>query len=126
MSWLVRALVLCAACSSPSELFGPPTGATCPTPSTLTYANFGEPFMTSYCIGCHSSTLMGAQRHGAPLLHDFDTQAGILPFIAHIDETTASGPDATNTAMPPDGTTPTTPTLAERQMLGEWLACGAP
>jgi hypothetical protein len=34
-----------------------------------------------------------------------------------------SGPDATNEQMPPDGTAPT---LAERQQLAEWLACGAP
>jgi uncharacterized membrane protein len=124
-AWLgALAIVLLAACGQ-DDVFGPPTGATCPSTSasSLTYANFGQPFMTSYCTRCHSSQLMGAERQGAPLLHDFDTPQGIAPFIAHIDETTASGPDATNTSMPPDAPTPT---LAERQMLGEWLACGAP
>ncbi len=115
-------LLLLVACNS-GELLGPPTGATCPPASTLTYGNFGEPFMTTYCVSCHSSTLMGSQRHGAPLLHDFDTWYGIMPFISHIDETTAAGPAATNTAMP---MADPTPTLGERTMLGEWLACGAP
>jgi hypothetical protein len=123
MSRLAACLLLGLAACTSEELFGPPTGSTCPATSTLTYDTFGEPFMTSYCTRCHSSTLMGSERQGAPLLHDFNTRSGILAFISHIDETTASGPDATNTQMPADGATPT---LAERQMLGEWLACGAP
>ena len=39
------------------------------------------------------------------------------------DETTASGPAATNTGMPPDKPFPT---MMERQQLGEWIACGMP
>ena len=41
----------------------------------------------------------------------------------HIDETTAAGPAATNTGMPPDKPSPT---LEERKQLGEWIACGLP
>ena len=119
---IVIALALATGCND-TVLLGPPTEATCPPDSTLTYAGFGEPFMTSYCIRCHSSTLMGPDRQGAPLLHDFNTLYGILPFISHIDETAASGPMATNTSMPVGDPTPS---LDERTMLGEWLACGAP
>lgn len=104
-------------------LLGPPTQSVCPPDSTLTYVNFGQPFMTNYCIQCHSSKLMGPDRMGAPLLHDFDTLYGIQPFVSHIDETTASGPAATNTSMP---MAPPAPSQAEREMLGEWLACGIP
>jgi len=118
MIWL---LVL-VGCDQP-VLFGPPTEAACPSDSTLTYATFGQPFMESYCTRCHSSTLMGAARMGAPLLHDFDTLPGITIFTAHIDETAAAGPAATNTAMPIGDPTPS---LDERKLLGEWLACGCP
>jgi hypothetical protein len=38
----------------------------------------------------------------------------------HIDETSAAGPAATNTSMPPTGTKPTE---EERRNLGIWLAC---
>jgi hypothetical protein len=128
MGWLamtVRGLLVVLAlwgCND-TVLFGPPTESTCPTDSTLTYATFGQPFMESYCVRCHSSTLMGSARMGAPLLHDFNTLPGITIFISHIDETAAAGPAATNTSMPNGDPTPS---LAERTMLGEWLACGAP
>ena len=45
---------------------GTPTGAACPSPQTLTYDNFGRQFMTSYCLRCHSETVKGATRNGAP------------------------------------------------------------
>ncbi len=101
--------------------FGPPTEATCPEGSTLTWESFGQDFMTTYCTECHASTLMGADRQGAPLYHDFDTLDGVLPVLDHIDWKAASGPAATNELMPPAGNP--TPTLEERQQLGEWLAC---
>ena len=119
---LVALGVAAAACSEP-PLFGPPTESVCPPASTLTYQSFGKPFMEAYCTRCHDSDLVGADRHGAPSFHDFDTIFGIRAVSEHIDETAASGPAATNTSMPNEGTRPT---LAERQQLGEWLACGAP
>jgi hypothetical protein len=60
---------------------------------------------------------------GAPAFHDFDTIEGIRAVSNHIDEAAGAGPAATNEAMPESGTKPT---LAERQMLAEWIACGAP
>lgn len=115
-------LLTLAACG-PDSVFGPPTESVCPPSSTLTYESFGKGFMTQYCTRCHSSELMGADRQGAPSFHDFDTLYGIRAVSDHIDETTASGPAATNTGMPPD--TPA-PTLDERKQLGEWIACGMP
>jgi cytochrome c5 len=103
-----------------SAAVGEATGATCD--DTLTYDNFGKEFFASYCLSCHSSKLSGATaRSGAPSDHNFDTLQGIQANIDHIDETTAAGPSATNTAMPPGGG----PTLEERTKLGQWLACGA-
>ena len=110
-------------CSGEEAEFGPPTNATCPPGSTLTYANFGQQFMQSYCTRCHSSTLTGAARMGAPAFHDYDMLSGIRAVADHIDETTGSGPAATNEFMPPNGTKPS---LAERQMLAEWIACQTP
>jgi hypothetical protein len=111
-----------AGCGS-QPLFGPPTETVCPPGSTLTYDNFGRTFMESYCTECHSSELTGADRQGAPSFHDFDTIFGIRAVSNHIDETTASGPAATNDSMPPHDPRPT---LAEREMLAEWIACAMP
>ncbi|NVB80713.1 MAG: hypothetical protein HOV81_20120 [Kofleriaceae bacterium] len=105
------------------EVLGPSTETQCPPTSTLTYASFGQPFMTSYCTRCHSSTLTGADRMGAPAFHDFDTQIGIQQVADHVDQVAGSGPAATNESMPPDGAKPT---LDERKKLAEWIACGAP
>jgi cytochrome c5 len=102
---------------------GMPTGSTCPTTQTLTYANFGQAFFDSYCQRCHASTVTGPARMGAPADHVFDMVQDIQLLSHHIDELAAAGPDAVNTEMPPDGAKPTE---AERRQLGEWLACGAP
>jgi hypothetical protein len=110
-------------CCEEAEINGPPTGAVCPTPSTLTYNNFGKQFMESYCTRCHDSAKTGDARMGAPEFHDFDTLFGIKAVSNHIDEVAASGPNATNDAMPEENPKPS---LAERQMLGEWIACGMP
>jgi uncharacterized membrane protein len=99
------------------------TGATCPQGSTITAQNFGNAFLNQYCNRCHSSTLSGAARQQAPVGMDFDTPAGVREHLKDIDASSASGPNRTNTEMPPNGTRPT---ADERKKLGEWLACGAP
>ena len=116
-------LVLLAGCEQDEPLFGPPTEAECPPASTLTYESFGKPFMEAYCTRCHSSELVGEDRNGAPSFHDFDTIYGIRVVSDHIDETTAAGPAAVNDSMPPDGDRPS---LEERELLGQWIACGMP
>jgi len=110
-------------CTEETAVLGPATGATCPPASTLTYASFGQAFMESYCTRCHSSTLSGADRNGATAFHDFDTRLGVVQVADHIDQAAGSGPNATNDQMPPDGAMPS---VAEREMLAEWIACSAP
>lgn len=101
-----------------------PTGTACPEEGTeLTYEDFGENFFSTYCLGCHSEQLEGADRGGAPSDYNFDTVELIRQHAEHIDETTAVGPDASNSYMPPAGDKPSE---AVRKQLGEWLACGAP
>ena len=97
---------------------GRPTGATCPTASPPTYADFGRTFFATYCMGCHSAA--ANDRHGAPAELNWDTQAEVDAHLAEIDREAASGPSATNRLMPeaePD------PTDDERKTLGEFLAC---
>jgi uncharacterized membrane protein len=119
------AFMICVLAGCPQDdIWGPPTETVCPPGgTTLTYTDFGKPFMEKYCTRCHSSELVGADRMGAPSFHDFDSIYGIRAVANHIDETTASGPAATNLGMPPDKPAPT---LDERKQLAEWIACGAP
>lgn len=118
-------LVAVWSCASDSDgpASGGPSGALCPTSSTLAYDSFGRAFMEQYCTRCHSSMRTGAAREGAPSDHDFDALAGIKSAIEHIDEQAAGGPDHVNTSMPPSEPRPSE---AERRQLGEWLACDAP
>ena len=114
---LVLVLVLAAACSE-----GAPSGATCPPDNPPTYASFGQQFMTTYCTSCHSAN--STNRHGAPASQNYDTEADVVRHAAEIDEVAANGPDANNTSMPELGGTVTRkPTAAEREMLGQFLAC---
>ncbi|MEI9950289.1 MAG: cytochrome c [Pseudomonadota bacterium] len=93
---------------------GDPTGSTCPTDSTLTYAAFGQPFVEKYCLSCHGA--------GGPETPTLSTLAQIRSNLDVIDRAAAAGPKAVNTYMPDGGSVPE----AERRLLGEWLACGAP
>jgi hypothetical protein len=109
-----------AACGDNDQHGVGTSGASCPGGNTLTYDSFGRNFMAKYCLGCHSSSKMGADRQGAPADHNFDTLSAIRTFAAHIDERAAAGPSAVNTAMPP---IEPKPTEEERRHLGQWLAC---
>ncbi len=102
------------------EPVGPPSEATCPDGSTLTYENFGEEFFTKYCNRCHSKDVKGADRMSAPADHNFDTLEEVELLAQHIDQLAAAG-KVTNTKMP---ISDPKPTLEERKKLGEWIACG--
>src|SRR4051812_31954498 len=113
----LRALILLAlvvavgvACGGASA-----TGATCPPSSTLTYETFGKAFFEANCNRCHSASTKGQ----SPL---YDNDGLIRANAKKIDEQAASGPDATNDQMPNDGDI----AKADREKLGQWLACGAP
>jgi hypothetical protein len=116
---------LLAACDGNDDDGGheTPSGAVCAEGSTLTWDNFAEDFFASYCTRCHSTTLSGAARNGAPNDHNFDSVEMVRDEIDHTDEQAAAGPDSVNTLMPISGPAPTE---EERRKLGEWLACGAP
>ena len=93
-------------------------GRGCPEDSVLTWQNFGQPFLFDHCVGCHSSVLPEAQRAGATEGVDLETQAFAQ---AWLDRIYARAGDA-NETMPPVDSVPE----GDRELLGDWLACGAP
>ena len=125
-------LLFFAACTG-SEPTSTNTVCPDPDPGTLTWDNFGKPFMEKYCVWCHSSTLTRSKRNGAPLYHDFDSLMGVLQTPDHIDQQTGIGPAASNHFMPPvrcpsepGGALAVNcqqPTDDERRQLAEWIAC---
>ena len=84
--------------------------------SSLTYQNFGEPFMANWCNGCHSSGLPSGMRQLAPADVNFDTLAEIRAQSVAILVTTV-----TDVTMPPEGG----PSDDERALLSQWMDCGA-
>jgi len=115
VSCLVAAVTL-GACA------GTPSGSVCPTTDPPTYASFGDAFFETNCRGCHSAN--ATSRHGAPGDQNYDSEAEIKRHASDIDVEAAAGPDATNDAMPEIGSVVrTAPTQAERERLGEYLAC---
>jgi hypothetical protein len=102
----VAAILFLVGCTSSS---GQPTGISnlsCPPDSTLTYANFGEDSISTNCLSCHNRT--------SPLL---TMQAQVQAEASTILEIAVY-----TDAMPRSANMP----LPERELLGEWLACGAP
>ncbi len=110
--------VLLAACGGGES----GTGSTCPPADPPTFDNFGDAFFATYCRGCHSSTT--SDRHGAPSDQNYDTEAEILSHALEIDIFAAAGPNGVFRAMPQVGiVVRTAPTIAERERLGQYLAC---
>ena len=88
---------------------------TCAEPQ-LTYDTFGEPFMVDWCRGCHSAQLTMTMRQGAPVSINFDTLQEIRAQSLMISMSVSRA------TMPPEGG----PSSGDRQLLVEWLGCGAP
>jgi len=94
-----------------------PDASPCPEASILAYDNFGGPFMSQYCTGCHGSAVPEAMRQEAPLGVDFDT-LDLIRMQAERIYVRAADEDT----MPPGGG----PHPDDRRLLAEWLLCGAP
>jgi uncharacterized membrane protein len=90
----------------------------CPEDSYLTWEDFGGPFMYTWCNGCHAAALPDGERQAAPLGVDFDN----IDLVRHWGERIWARSADHNLTMPPIGG----PDDVEREMLGEWLACGSP
>lgn len=90
----------------------------CPDDSDLTWENFGGPFVLTYCTGCHHSELPADVRQNAPYAINLETVELVRQ---NADRMWARAADQ-NATMPPAGAAADD----ERELLGEWLACGAP
>jgi uncharacterized membrane protein len=100
---LVCLITGCAASSSGIDS----ASITCPPDSTLSYENFGRVLIAEQCLSCHTN------KERPPLT----TQAAIQSYRQAVMENAV-----TTTSMPKGASMP----LEERELLGEWLACGAP
>jgi len=94
------------ACDSGST--GAPTKAVCDQTLELTWDTFGQDFLQTYCVRCHQS---------------FNNLGTVQGRSAAIDSAAGAGPAAHNTYMPESGMRPS---VEERQLLADWIACGAP
>lgn len=106
MMKLALLAIALAGCTSTAESTGI-ADLSCPTDSTLTYANFGSTFLTDNCLECHD----GKEKP------NLSTQAAVQSNASMMLE------EAVYTNAMPDGSAMTND---ERELLGEWLACGAP
>jgi uncharacterized membrane protein len=113
MRWLVLVLVGCTKIDTDSDEVD-----FCADKPVLTYDNFGEGFMTQYCQTCHSSELMGEDRHDAPSSVHFDSEAEVAAQVAQILGV-ATGPSP---IMPPGGGV----SDLDREKLEIWLKCHPP
>jgi uncharacterized membrane protein len=95
------------ACSSDNSSGITQAEVVCPTGSTLTYANFGQAFFADNCLSCHASK-------ERPALASQEAIAANKAIIIREAVTSTSMPEGASMD------------IAERRMLGEWLACGAP
>lgn len=118
------ALAGCASNDAPTDVApneGPWASLTerpCPEDSYLDWESFGDPFVRSWCTGCHSSLLAEERREEAPIDVNLDSIEGVRE---HLERVWVRAGDQ-NETMPPAGG----PGPEERELLGEWLACGAP
>jgi uncharacterized membrane protein len=86
----------------------------CDEAPVVTYANFGQGFITHYCQGCHASA--SAHRYGAPDDVTFDNLEEVWTWDGRI-LIRASGAEEAD--MPPAGGTG----ADDRQKLRWWLEC---
>jgi cytochrome c5 len=99
--------------SWPSPLSTPDGGA-----GGDTWASFAQPFFASYCTLCHSSTLSGAARNGAPDGYNWDDEATVRQLLDQIRPAVG-----VINFMPPSDPSPS---CDERRRLVRWIDAAAP
>jgi len=83
-----------------------------------TYVTFAADFFATWCTRCHSTTLSGADRNGAPEGFNWDDEPTVRAHLAQIRE--AVGVANFMPFTPPD------PSCDERARLVRWIDAGAP
>ena len=82
--------IVLAACGG-DPVLGEDTGSTCPPTDPPTFASFGQGFMQTYCLDCHSQLRTGDARQGAPVTIDFDTRSLVRENTSRIDQQAGNG-----------------------------------
>lgn len=83
-----------------------------------TYDTFALPLFTNYCLRCHSTTLSGAARNGAPLGYDWDDPASVRTHRGEMRNAVG-----VMNFMPPSAPRPT---CDERARLVRWIDADSP
>ncbi len=96
----------------------PSPDSSCFVGSNLNYENFGHSFVIEYCLACHSENLTGAHRFGAPDDLNFDTAIAIKAWRSRILDMFV--------VKDPHQRLGRVPSASEKEMVKEWLDCGAP
>jgi uncharacterized membrane protein len=82
------------------------------------FATFAGPFFGSFCTRCHASTVVGADRNGAPDGLNWDSESTVRANLSRIRIAVGVG-----NFMPPSAPKPT---CAERERMVRWLDADAP
>lgn len=106
---------------STGDAEGSSTGVDACAESVLSWENFGEPFVLTWCTGCHHSQLPTAERACAPCGVNLDTHAGASTWAPIIGLRVLDYEAHGLSPMPPAATIPEDDLL----LLREWLDCGA-
>ena len=117
---MARAWLFLVASLAPLAWVGCGGAALMPCPdggTTLTFANFGQPFLEANCNYCHGASAQN--RAGAPADFTFDT----VDQVVSRRERIAARATGDRPSMPPG---PNKPPASERLRLAEWLACAPP
>jgi hypothetical protein len=107
MSRFAGISILFAACAGNSSTGIDTAALTCPPDSTLTYETYGQVAIEEHCLSCHA----GKENPRLGTVEEIRANKAAI-----MREAVAT------TNMPDSGGM----VLAERELLGEWLACGAP
>ena len=83
-----------------------------------TWANYAQGFFAMYCTRCHSSTLSGDARNGAPVGYDWDVESAVRARLDFIRTAVGVG-----NFMPPSDPKPS---CDERRRIVRWIDAAAP
>lgn len=110
------ALIAVALGACPAEDTGPPAAlGDCPPESTVVWSDV-QPIFGTYCTHCHSTTLEGDDRNGAPEDVNLDTIDGAQPDWL-VWQMVWTGQMPEDRVIVPE---------EDKWLIYEWLSCGRP